>query len=148
MLFRRGRDLVTGFRTTRKLFKIVFEPDHELHGLEITVKGATLGERRAYTESFPNGASTFEKLQHEAEHFLSFVVEWNLEDEDGNPLPISYDAFEKALPFEWITPVISAYTRGSLGQKTPADTEKKSGSGDSTGITPRTEESLPMEPLQ
>lgn len=137
---------MAGFRTTRKLCKLVFPEDSELHGLEITFKAATLGERREYLERYSSDMAPLESLRFQCEYFLRFVTEWNLEDEDGKPLPFEYASLE-TLPFEWITPIIRAYIQRSLGQEVPENTEKKSETGDDTETTRRTEESLPMEPL-
>lgn len=133
-------------RIPRKLFTLAFPEDSELYGVEITCKAATLGERREYYENFPKaGGEVFERVEYEARHFIDFILEWNLEDENGEPLPITYEAYEAAIPFEWAPALVKAYTERSLGQKAQATTEKKSESGETTETTRRMEASLPMD---
>lgn len=141
-----------GFRVQRKLFMLVFPEDSDLHGLEITCRAATLGERRDYLVRYglllkEEQEDPLASLRFQGEYFLSFVTDWNLEDENGNELPKTFDSLE-TLPMEWITPIISAYVQRSLGQTVEGGLEKKSETGDDTETTPITEESLPMEPLQ
>lgn len=137
-----------GFRPPRKLFMLVFPEDSELHGLEITCRSSTLGERRVFLEEHEKykDRSAMEGLRYRCEFFLQFVTDWNLTDDDGNEAPKTYESLEQ-LDFEWIGPILDAYMSRSLGQKVSDDTEKKSDSGDSTETTLRTEASLPMEPL-
>ncbi len=137
-----------GFRTARKLYQIEFETGHELHGLEIVCKSTTLGERLDYIENQPgDGSTAAERIRYEAEFFLKNVTDWNLEDENGERLPITYKAYHDAIPFEWHRPLIAAYVERMLGNKVSEGTEKKSGSGEPTETTPGTEASLPMETL-
>lgn len=133
-------------RISRKLFTLTFPEDSDLFGVEITCKAATLGERREYYENYPKtGGEPFERVEYEARHFIDYVVEWNLEDEDGEPLPVAYEAYEAAIPFDWAPALVKAYTKRSLGQKVEDATEKKSEPGEPTETTRRTEASIPME---
>ncbi len=138
---------MAGFRATRKLIKIAFASDHELHGLEITCKAATLGEQRTFQEGYPKDAEGFAVGEYAVRYFLDHVIEWNLEDEDGAPLPVTYEAWETNMLAEWQKPIIDAFSRRPLGNEVSEETQKKSESGDSTETTPLTEASLPMEAL-
>lgn len=133
----------------RKLSKIVFEEDHDLYGLEITVRSSSLSAQRAYIQNYPSAETSdrFDQAEYAGRHFLKHVVEWNLEDDEGKPVLIEWEAFEAELGIDRIAPIIQAYSQHAIGAKASPDTEKKSESGNGTGITPRTEESLPMEPL-
>ena len=131
----------------RKLSKIVFEEGHDLHGLEITVRSSSLAIQKAYVQNYPRGetADRFAQMEYAGRHFLKHVVEWNLEDDDGKPVPTEWEAFETELGLDQITPIVQAYAARSIGAKAEPDTEKKSESGASTENTHRMEESLPME---
>lgn len=131
----------------RKIFKIVFDEDHDLHGLEITVRSSSLAIQKAYVQNYPSGEGVgrFEQIEYAGRHFLKHVVEWNLEDDDGNTAPVTWEAFETELGIDQITPIVKAYSERSVGAKAEPDTEKKSESGASTENTHRMEESLPME---
>lgn len=146
-LFRRGPD-VSGFRVARRLFQIQFPEDSELHGLEITVRTATLGERREYVEKFPNDGTSFDKVEYEVGHFLKYVTHWNLEDENGTPLPVTYQAFEENIPDDWYRPILNAYVSRMFGQQVSDDTEKKLETGADSETIRRMEESLPMDVSQ
>lgn len=137
-----------GFRPPRKLFMLVFPEDSDLHGLEITCRSSTLGERRAFVEEHERQQekSVFDGLRYRCEFFLDHVTDWNLEDDDGDEAPKTYESLEN-LDGEWIGPILDAFNARSLGQKVSEDTEKKSGDGGSTETTQNMEGSLPMEPL-
>lgn len=143
-----GADVGVGFHPPRKLFMLVFPEDSELHGLEITCRASTLGERRVFLEELERfkDKTPMEGLKHRIEFFLQFVTDWNLESAPGLPAPIAYESFE-LLDFEWINPILDAYTERALGQKVSPDTAGKSSDGDSTETTPLSEGSFPMEPL-
>lgn len=139
---------MNGFRSVRKISKIVFEEGHELHGLEITVRSSPLAEQRAYYDKYPHDeVDSFKRVEYEGRHFLKYVVGWNLQDEDGNPVPVTWEAYSNNIELSWIGPIMAAYTGRAVGAKVETDTEKKSGTGDGTATTRHTEESLPMESL-
>lgn len=135
-----------GFPAKRKLYLLVFEEDSDLYGLEITAKGTTLGERKSFIEKYPDEGNAIERLDYEAEFFVEHVTSWNLEDESGNPQPISVQALD-SLDGEWVKLIITTYTARSFGKQVNEDLGKESSSGASTETTPNMEESLPMEPL-
>jgi hypothetical protein len=137
-----------GFRATRKLYKLVFEPGSDIEGLEIIARGTTLGERRDYLAKFPEDAKGLEKLEYEAAFFIDHVNDWNLEDEDGTPMPIAVESLSELLDIPWIQAIINSWIeRSNLSLKVPEDLKKESKTGGSTETTRPMEESLPMEPL-
>lgn len=64
---------------------------------------------------------------------------WNLEDEDGAPVPLTYESFMSE-DFAFCQAVAGAWLEGVLG--TPDDLGKDSNSGGPPGV-----ESIPMETL-
>lgn len=138
-----------GFPAKRKLYKLVFEEDSDIHGLEITAKGLTLGERKAFLAKIPDvggdAESVLAKLAYEIDFFVQHVVEWNLEDEDGNPQEISAEALGTLVDVIWIRKIMAAWSQATNG--TSLDLKKESNDGNSTETTQSMEESLQMETL-
>lgn len=135
-----------GFRTARKLYQLVFEEDSDLYGLEITARSTTLGERREYLAKMPADGGPDVWIDYQSAFFISHVTDWNLEDESGNPLPITVESLY-SIPGNGAELVMAAYVKRTFGRQSSDDLKKESSGGDSTGTTPSTEASLPMEPL-
>jgi len=70
-----------GFRFNRTY--VLDFSDSELEGLEVTMKSTSVGTLLKCT----GGASTEEIL----EELVAHILNWNLEDEKGKPLPISLE---------------------------------------------------------
>lgn len=135
-----------GFHPARKLYQLIFDEDSELYGLEITARSSTLGERRQYVQNQPDLGDDIAYVDHQAEFFVAHITEWNLDDENGEPLPVTVESLY-SLPDECFKLIIYAYVKRAFGQQTSTDLKKESDSGDDMETTPSTEVSLPMEPL-
>ncbi|MFD5631582.1 hypothetical protein [Streptomyces sp. NPDC127072] len=74
-----------GFREQPNIIALSFPEGHELHGLEATLKGMGIGEFMSFTgwdgSEGANSGKTIERF-HEA------LISWNLEDADGEPIPV------------------------------------------------------------
>jgi hypothetical protein len=128
-----------GYKRRRKVFSLVFPEDHDLHGLEITAESMTLGEVRALQARADEENLTSEQFAAvELEAFVGQIKKWNLEDEDGNPLPISVESLQ-TLTAQDVRAVVNAYAASSLGQQVPGPLDGNSNSGN--GFP---EASLPM----
>jgi hypothetical protein len=135
-----------GFHPARKLYKIVFDEDSDLYGLEITAKSSTLGERRDFLKNQPDTSEHLDYIDYQAEFFVAHIADWNLEGDDGATLPITVESLY-SLPDDGFELVVAAYAKRVFGQQASPDLKKESSSGDDTETTPNTEASLPMEPL-
>jgi len=115
-----------GFKHQPKIYKIVFD-DPDLAGLEVKARGLSIGELRD-DEITP------------AESFANALVSWNLEDEEGRPLPMTLGTLENYPDLNFINTLVEAWLNAVIG----VDDElgKDSGSG-----KPFLEGSIPMEPL-
>lgn len=133
-----------GKRANRRRYKLVFPEDSDLYGLEITIVGSTLGEQRKFVQNFPKDADSFGKLEYEIREFLRNVVEWNLLDDEDNPLPKTYEAYEGALDVSWITAINQAWGAAALG-KPSVDTGKELSGSETSDRTHSIEASIPME---
>lgn len=75
-----------GFREQPNTITLRFEEGDELHGLEATLHGVTIGEFMAFTGwDGSDGADTGKTI----ERFHEALISWNLEDADGQPIPVS-----------------------------------------------------------
>lgn len=133
-----------GYRAKRKTYRLVFDGD--LAGLEITVEGLTLGEVREI-QNVSDSEETFrESQERESAEFLARVTEWNLEDEDGQTLPITAESLS-TLALADVAIAIRAWFRRCLGLDVPVPLDEPSSGGEPTADTQSFEASLPTETL-
>ncbi len=80
-----------GFRKKTKPVVLTFPGDEELDGLEVHVRGKSLGE---YLEIVGLAESDIDgpALVRQLEEFANSLISWNLEEEDGTPVPATRDA--------------------------------------------------------
>lgn len=129
-----------GYKRTPKQYNLVFGEDSEFAGLEVTVSSISVGELlefQALQEKVKE--EDFASIEMLLEKFTGAVKDWNLEEEDGTPIPVSVESvkaqdleFVLTLIEHWIE-AVSAVTR---------DLGKASNSGATSE-----EERLPMEAL-
>lgn len=133
-----------GYRAHRTTYKLVFEEDSKLHGLEILAKALTFGEVNEFTEKwYSSELRGPARIQAELEDFLPYVESWNLEDGEGNTLPISVEILLLQLELVDCKDIIAGWWGSCLGVSIPAPLSRPSSSGDSSVE----ESTLPMEPL-
>src|SRR5215472_683650 len=77
----------------RKLYTLTWPEDHDLHGLEVVTKGLTV-ERLFKMTSLATGLDAGGGPQKQADaatqlfgEFARCLVSWNLEEDDGAPVP-------------------------------------------------------------
>lgn len=118
-------------RVKRRQYKLVFQ-DEALAGVEITVRSLTSGQLIELQES---GAS-HEKL---TKMLAEQLVSWNVEDEDGTPVPATLDGI-RSLDLGFNKTVIDVWTDAVMGVKAPLPQS-------SNGGHPSVEQSIPMDAL-
>jgi hypothetical protein len=127
-----------GFQRVTKPIALTFDEDHELHGLEVTLKTPSLGEfmeladQAGKVESIEDAEKGFRRL-------ADFIVSWNLEDEAGEPIKPSYEALV-AQDAAFTRLLVDAFMAsvGTVSRPLPLG----SNDGDNPIVA-----SLPMEPL-
>ncbi len=128
-----------GYRKQPKPLILTFENDEELAGLEVHVRRKSLGE---YLEIVGLAESDIDGpvLVRQLEEFTRSLISWNLEEEDGTPVPPSRDAVfaqDKDLMLKvatrWIER-LEGVVDAPLPESSPAG-------------EPSPEASIPMEPL-
>jgi hypothetical protein len=78
------------FKRQKTLYKLNFEGRPEVEGLEVTASSLPLGEFLALQrlqERTQQDATAAEQL---IKRFASVIEDWNLDDEDGSPVPPVY----------------------------------------------------------
>lgn len=142
-----------GYRKQAKTYNLSWADDHELHGLEVSLKGLTvakilsLGSSASAVTTDAKGALTGGTAEAEDMFatFASALVRWNLEDEDGTPVPATFDGV-KAQDFDFILDLIITWMEAvaGTGRDKGGDSPLNGGSGSGRAAL---EESLPMETL-
>lgn len=131
-----------GYVRQRKTYRLAFA-DGEFEGLEVTARSAsvdayqriaTLATRQV---SAPPSAEDLAEIDHLYRAFAGVLVSWNLEEEDGTPVPATYDGL-KAQDLPFAVAVILAWMDAVAGVSRPLD---------GTSTRGEMEASLPMEVL-
>jgi hypothetical protein len=137
-----------GFTYNRTLYKLKFA-DADLEGLEVTARGTTINgllkfvnlgaELDGLDADHMDPAELSQKLPAMFSPFAKVLVSWNLEDEDGTPVPATLEGLmDQEVPF--VARVIEAYVTGIA--QAPPPLPKSSGDGATTDL----EASIPMIP--
>lgn len=134
---------MAGFKRNRKRYRLVFD-DPELTGFEVLMGSLTISEFTKLTGAF--AGVTADKPEDGVdgvgpllETFAGKIISWNLEDDDGKPVPATLAGVQEQ-EMDFIMPVITAWMDAiaSVPKAPPAP-------ANGTGTFP--EVSLPMEPL-
>lgn len=130
-----------GYRRPSKTYVLQFEDD-QLAGLEVKARGASTGQLMKLMDLTELSTRGFRKedikeVDKLFELFASKITEWNLEDEDGNPLPVSYDSLMDQ-DMDFTLDLVFAWVHAVVGISGPL--EQNSGDGE-----PFPEASIPME---
>jgi hypothetical protein len=135
-----------GFKKKTTIYELVFE-DKELEGLEVRAKSVPSGDLLDLMDAASKidvTSSTFSNSDLSAikqllTGFSRALVSWNLEEEDGTPVPPTLESIH-AQEFIFVLPIVTAWMDAVAGVS--ADLGKDSGSGETFP-----EGSLPMETL-
>lgn len=127
-----------GYRRERKVYNLVFGEGSDYEGLEVQAYSISVGELlefQALQEKVKD--EDFESIEALLSKFTKALKEWNLEDEDGTPIPIS-DTAVKDQDLGFVLTLIEHWLEavGSVAK----DLGKASNSGGTS-----VEERLPME---
>lgn len=126
-----------GYRHTRRKITVRFEEPNEFAGFEAVLRGKSLAGFLALTGIGEVDQSSISDQLQDMAHSL---ISWNLEDEDGNPVPVTPEAV-----FEQDQELMLALGKGwidGLGAGVSVPLEQSSTDG-----PPSLEASLPMAPL-
>ncbi|MGA5435483.1 hypothetical protein ACPCIZ_12915 [Streptomyces cellulosae] len=125
-----------GYRAEKKKIVVRFAQDHDLYGFEATFQGMDI---RTYLKIVGMDGSKAESLGEGIHRCAEALLDWNLEDEDGNPVPATADAF-MAQDHHFVMAVSSAWFSGLAGVQEGSPLAENSPSGEKSP-----EAQIPME---
>ena len=128
-----------GFKPREKIYTLDFSGT-ELDGLLITTVPISAEQFYAVSEIADASKNNSEFVKGLTPEFISVVREWNLENEDDTPVPVTAEALFRRLEFKDVTVILDAWLEAMVGVSSPLD--QPSSGGDLSLV-----ESLPMEPL-
>lgn len=126
-----------GYKRKSKTFTLQFE-DEEFDGLEIRTRSVSLGKFLDML-TLINAPMDKENVDNLFREFVGIVIEWNLEDDDDIPVPLTVDGLY-SLDLDFVKSIIDAWQEAMEGISTPL--EKNSPGGEQFQ-----EELIPMETL-
>lgn len=130
-----------GYRKEAKVFRLVWDESTDYPGMEVRAKSVPLGQFLKISKLAGKSGTDFDPGDIEAlfEMFAKALVSWNLEEEDGTPVPATpagmYDqdmGFVLAVIMKWMAVVTQV--SDDLGKGSAAGVRYPEGS-------------IPMEPL-
>lgn len=134
----------------RKAYVLKWPEDHELHGLEVTTKGLPVRKlfKLARLAGQLSGDTDLEtKVAVADELFAGFaerLVEWNLEDDGGAPVPATLEGVQDQ-DMDFMLPLIMTWMDAVASVDIPLP--QASGDGSSTETEPPGVASIPVETL-
>ena len=132
---------MAGYKRTTKKYKLQFS-DEEYEGLEVTMGGASLGlimDLQRLSERLGENQDNAAAVEQMMEIFCSKLLDWNLVDDDDQPVPITVAGL-RTQDMAFVMTLIAAWTQAVAGVNAPLAVGSPSGE-------PSLEASLTMEPL-
>lgn len=96
----------------RKIYKLAFEGSDEFDGLEVTARGMSVGQYLEVTSLA--GSKDTESVERLLRRFSDALVSWNLRDEDGSDIPMSYEGVGSC-DIDFIMKIIAAWMTAIAG---------------------------------
>lgn len=127
-----------GFVPKRKTYRLVFEGT-EYDGLEVRMRTITTGDYLTVVRVREADEETPELVDDMLRLLAGSLVSWNLEGEDGTPVPATLDGV-MAQEFSLVMAILNAWERAVGGVPAPLDSASPSGG-------PSLEASIPMDTL-
>lgn len=112
-----------GHKRNPKIYHLKWE-DGDYEGLEVHVRSMTMGQLiSARTGKGYNGK---DDIGGSVELLADRIVDWNLEDEDGTPVPVTLEAMHEE-DDDLILAIISRWMEAVAGVSAPLDETSNSG---------------------
>ncbi|PZT70202.1 hypothetical protein DN402_31795 [Streptomyces sp. SW4] len=123
-----------GYRPKRRIFRLDFEgTDYE--GLEVSMRGLTVGEELELNDLRRREGAVVRWF----EILTGLLVEWNVEDEQGQPVPTTFDGV-RTQDSALVTAILDALQTAASGVSDPLPQASPAGE-------PSEVASIPMAPL-
>jgi hypothetical protein len=123
-----------GYKPKFKTYKLFFA-DPEMDGLEVTARSIPVGPLLELSVTDPE-----QDPYKSVRHFADALVDWNIEDDDGNPVPANLEGLA-TLEIDFVLEVVRAWTQALTAVRPPLP------EGSPSGGTSAPEVSIPMTPL-
>lgn len=110
-----------GFREPSTI-KLTFQPGDDLHGLEVHMRGMSISD---FMQSSGMDGGDGDNANATMKRFYQHIVSWNLEDADGQPIPVT-DApnrdsrMIRRLNNAWIETLTGVHTADPLPETSPS----------------------------
>lgn len=127
-----------GFKRNPKIYKLTWDEDTDYPGLEVQVRTLTMGQVLAMRTG-KNDDEGKDNVQVSVELLAERIDSWNLEDEDGNPVPPTLEAMYEE-DDDLILDIINRWTDAVSAVRAPLPQSSPSGE-------PSLVASVPMEAL-
>lgn len=115
-----------GFRTKKKEIVVRFAEDHDLYGLEATFTGMDI---RTYLRITGMDGGKGEDQSEAMNRCANALTSWNLEDDDGKPVPATVDTFMEQ-DHKLVIALAGAWLEGLAGVPKSDPLADGSGSGE------------------
>lgn len=120
-----------GFRR-KKTYLLEWPEGHEYHGLQIRTRPVALGAMLEIVERSDDDKTALREL---FQRFADVLVWWNLEDDNGAPIPATFEGMETA-DVDMLTDVIKAWQTLVVGVSGPKEQPSSAGSQSVEGLIP------------
>ncbi|WP_055696487.1 hypothetical protein [Streptomyces silaceus] len=128
---------MAGYRPKRRIYDLDFSdhPDPDMHGLRVKLRHVDTGQALALDAALEEGGDA--GLKATLEILAAQLIEWNVEDDQGQPVPVGIDAV-MAQEVDFNMTIVNAWREAIAGVPAPLD-------GASPDGGPSLEASIPME---
>lgn len=123
-----------GYKPKKKIYDLKFD-DPDMEGLEVKLRGLNTGQMLMADNARAEGGD--ELIRELLELYATQLVEWNIEGDDGQPLPLTLDSV-LSLDLDFNMQVIDAWKAAIVGVPAPLDSASPDG-------VPSLEASIPMD---
>jgi hypothetical protein len=113
-----------GFRVSKRTKIVEFEPDSEWHGIEVEVRISVPFKTLIWMQGVTTGGDQSAIIDTYKMFAEDFLIEWNIQDEDGVPYPATADGIMlvdsdlvNAIVEKWVEAVVNVPTKSSDGLK-------------------------------
>jgi hypothetical protein len=114
-----------GYKPPKTVYKLDFsETEHA--GLEVAVRAGAIGDLLALQELADQDALTAAEARQMFSGFASLLVSWNVEDDDGRPVPPGYEGVA-AQETGFIKAIITAFYENVAAAPPPLPGTSSSG---------------------
>lgn len=132
-----------GFRRVPRPYRVRFDEDHELHGLEVVMRAPSIAEMTELAggaDELGAGTATGSQIEALFRKLAGCLISWNLEDAAGADVPATYEGL-RSQDMGLVQAVLEGWL-SAVTEPGPTSPTASTGGGDTELMA-----SLPMAPL-